>query len=604
MVKKLHLLFLLFVLVFLLALPFQVWDSIVFPAQNGKILFGGWFSILLILLWVFQVTFSKNTSRYTVAPIDVGLIIYVFFLLIHTFFIQAVNTDPLYIIRMVSLIPVYLLIRITSHNKHRYLFLALLATALGQAVWGLLQHRGVLPSMHLPFSATGTFFNPGPYAGYMAAVTPFAIAILIPEYAKSISIQFKSNNPVLWRLIGFICIAIIIMVLVIAQSRSAWLAVIASSGYLLLHLYRKKLQIKHFLLIIIIGITVITLLYRLNKDSANGRLFIWSNTIEMIKDHPVTGVGVNAFQAHYMHYQAEWFMEHPDSEKSLLADNNIFAFNEPLRIVSDQGVPGLIISILLLAIIFFRKTGSNKNQLLPTVAKSGIIGVLVFGLFSYPFSVFPLQVVFVVNMAVIASTQNPVVVRTMSKQKQFSIKTTIVCFAIVATLLFSHKLYNITIACHKWKIAFKHFKPNRAEKSLNLCRQIYPQLKNNGAFNSMYGAFLTHAGQYDNAIPVLTRATEIEPNTNIYLNLGDCYMNKDSLVEAEKAYKYALQMIPSRIKPVYKLALLYMFSNRNSKAMEIIEGYLNREKKKRTIASYEIELELIEIKNELIELCN
>jgi len=39
-----------FVLAFLLLLPFQVWNGIVFPVQNGKILFGGWAALVLISL--------------------------------------------------------------------------------------------------------------------------------------------------------------------------------------------------------------------------------------------------------------------------------------------------------------------------------------------------------------------------------------------------------------------------------------------------------------------------------------------------------------------------------------------------------------------------
>ena len=240
---------------------------------------------------------------------------------------------------------------------------------------------------------------------------------------------------------------------------------------------------------------------------------------------------------------------------------------------------------------------------MPTVAKAGIIGILIFGLFSYPFSILPLQVVLIVYLAIVASNQKAVRIFTPSKPKSVLLKIAIVCFATVASLLFSHKLYNVTTACHKWKIAIKHFKPNSADKSLKLCRQIYPRLKYTGQFISIYASFLTYAGHYNRAISLLTHAADIQPTTNVYLNLGDCYMNNNNFEDAEKAYKYALQMIPSRIKPVYKLAILYMFSNQNGEAMDIIESYLNSEKKKRTIVSYEIELELMDMKNELTELC-
>lgn len=55
-------------------------------------------------------------------------------------------------------------------------------------------------------------------------------------------------------------------------------------------------------------------------------------------------------------------------------------------------------------------------------------------------------------------------------------------------------------------------------------------------------------------------------------------------------------MVPSRIKPVYNLAKLYMQTGNDHEALCIIDNYLAGELKKRTMASYEIELTLIELK--------
>ena len=40
-----------------------------------------------------------------------------------------------------------------------------------EAVWGLCQLYGFSASGHFRYALTGSFFNPGPYAGYLAAVT-------------------------------------------------------------------------------------------------------------------------------------------------------------------------------------------------------------------------------------------------------------------------------------------------------------------------------------------------------------------------------------------------------------------------------------------------
>ena len=47
----------------------------------------------------------------------------------------------------------------------------------------------------------------------------------------------------------------------------------------------------------------------------------------MIKDKPITGHGIGAFEAKYMDYQAAYFKTYPDSKFVMLADNVKHPFN-------------------------------------------------------------------------------------------------------------------------------------------------------------------------------------------------------------------------------------------------------------------------------------
>ncbi len=44
-----------------------------------------------------------------------------------------------------------------------------------EAVWGLLQIYGYLPSNHSLYALTGSFYNPGPYSGFLAMCLPVAL---------------------------------------------------------------------------------------------------------------------------------------------------------------------------------------------------------------------------------------------------------------------------------------------------------------------------------------------------------------------------------------------------------------------------------------------
>lgn len=58
--------------------------------------------------------------------------------------------------------------------KFFFLFMLML-TGLVEAVWGMQQLHGHVYSHHSLFRLTGSFFNPGPYSGYLAVVLPVCL---------------------------------------------------------------------------------------------------------------------------------------------------------------------------------------------------------------------------------------------------------------------------------------------------------------------------------------------------------------------------------------------------------------------------------------------
>jgi O-antigen ligase len=105
---------------------------------------------------------------------------------------------------------------------------------------------------------------------------------------------------------------------------AGWTAALVGSMIFLWQWLKRKHTIKvkptllksGFLLFITVFIISI---YFIRRDSADGRLLIWYNTIKMIEDFPLFGIGTGGWQANYMLYQAEYFLQ---------------ATNSPLHIIS------------------------------------------------------------------------------------------------------------------------------------------------------------------------------------------------------------------------------------------------------------------------------
>jgi O-antigen polymerase len=324
---------------------------------------------------------------------------------------------------------------------------------------------GYFTSNHGLFKMTGSFFNPGPFAGYLAAVFPVSLGFYLFYDSVSIPIQhpfilklnslgttittflkrilfifslFYHNSKVgvtsaklaeglrhiLDSIIkSLILISIIVMCLVLpaSRSRAAWLAVLVSSGYLLSVRYQLLSQIrsifhtriKQFFLIssLIIAITAIGAgLYYFKQGSADGRLLIWKVSTEMIKDKPILGHGADKFAADYMNYQADYFKHNPDELEAMQADNVTYAYNEFLKITVEKGLIGLLLALALIGCLFFVKTDSQKsnNSLSLLVARGSLLSIIVFALFSYPSEILPIKVLFVLFIAIVANRQNPI----------------------------------------------------------------------------------------------------------------------------------------------------------------------------------------------------
>ena len=144
-----------------------------------------------------------------------------------------------------------------------------------EAVWGLLQVYGYEPSNHSLYALTGSFYNPGPYSGFLAMCVPVALH----EWLEGKRI---------WKHVVLVALVLMLVVLPSGMSRSAWLAALVASGYVLGMHYREKLyRYRNVfwiggLLLMILGIGA----YHWKKDSADGRLLMWKVATQAVLDQP------------------------------------------------------------------------------------------------------------------------------------------------------------------------------------------------------------------------------------------------------------------------------------------------------------------------------
>ena len=122
-----------------------------------------------------------------------------------------------------------------------------------------------------------------------------------------------------------------------------------------------------------------------NSNSTFDRILIWRNSFRMIKDHPVTGVGLN-----------NWRLVNPSYGigGTLHLDSGLLSFEHPhndyLLVFAEQGLPGIILYLLFFILIFIKakqllkKLENHEARFFVFVLCLGIVSFLVASMFSYP----------------------------------------------------------------------------------------------------------------------------------------------------------------------------------------------------------------------------
>lgn len=602
-----------FVVILIVIVPQLNMQEYVLPTITSKTIYFLYGSIILCGLYTLSIVFSKEIA-FSFSKIDIALFVFVLYITLNRYFIQSLYGFSIRYIELLGLSFFYVVLRTIAIKNYPWLLLSIVVSGIAQAVYGNLQLLGYYTSNHSGFKMTGSFFNPGPYAGFLVSVWAVALGMYLFKDTIIIQVQSnrKSNSSLLNEvinylfeyipLLGLISIAIVLPAL---QSRASWIAAIAGSGILLelkYHflklLFRKGLfQFQKIALItisVVILITGLFSLYHFKKASSDGRAFIWKVTAEMIADNPIFGVGFDRFKTYYMNYQANYFAKNGETSESLLADNVYYAFNEGLQFISENGLIGLVLLITLVYLLFLTRF-NEKYQTVSFVAKIGIMTIGIFACFSYPMQILPIKIILVILVVLLSNASIPYIFQLKTESfllKEWMYKIIILLlgiFSIYQTIFYTNKLSHGFIA---WNNALISHQYENHESAIIDYELAYPIFKNDGDFLMNYGKTLSIAKEYYKAIEVLKQSKKCQNNTVIETALGDSYKEAKLYQEAELAYQQAINMTPGKFYANYLLAKLYDVSGQEEKAIAMANKVMNKKIKISSTAIKEIHGEM------------
>ena len=322
----------------------------------------------------------------------------------------SIHPEPEKLLFIGQMVVLWYLLRQVFHEYPvliGYFSMFFIATGLIEAIWGFRQLQGWAYSNHSLFRLTGSFFNPGPYSGYLAMILPVCLHQWLTKRGEILCSDrndgkgWKKVMDKVGAMVAGGVMLLIFCVLPAGMSRSAWLA----AGVSCLCVYAWHMdwtdkfrllwqqQRQRVVMVVVGGFCVLLLagylLFVLKPDSARGRLFMWKITCRAIAEKPLTGYGIHNFAAAYGNAQETYFAAgdyEPWEER--VAGSPEYAFNEYLQVAVELGIPLAVCLLVVVVLCLYR--GVRKGRY-------GICGAIL-SLMIFSFSSYPLQLpVFIVT---------------------------------------------------------------------------------------------------------------------------------------------------------------------------------------------------------------
>jgi len=159
----------------LLIIPFANVSELMSGSQSGKSFYFAFAAMGLVIAAITSKLITRN-SAIRIKPLDAVIGLYFCYSVLHPWLFGYTIPSIIWI-ETISLALFYMIVRQVSEKYLIVLVLGVSLAGMAQAIYGNMQLWGYYPSNHGIFRMTGSFFNPGPYAGYLGAILPVTIGL-------------------------------------------------------------------------------------------------------------------------------------------------------------------------------------------------------------------------------------------------------------------------------------------------------------------------------------------------------------------------------------------------------------------------------------------
>ena len=303
------------------------------------------------------------------------------------------------------------------------------------------------------------------------------------------------------------------------------------------------------------------------NTNIQSRFTVWGNSINMIKDNFLLGVGMGNYVIFSAKYNASIYSKRIIASKGVDGVEVVNIHNDFLHIFAHLGFIGIL--LFLFFIVTFLKALVHlvfkREDLIFAGILASVVGIFINSLFSFPFEL-PIPIfIFIVYVAVTSIFY--------SKNKKYKLPSIFVFIAVFILIPFSVYAFNF------------HFKNMQFEKKIYKMKRLsyfkkwYLLLEESKEAITLNpysekgfffkGVACSRLKKRECAYAAFYKILATYPNyTSAFLNIATMFGQDGSYIKAEHLYKKILEFKPTSIKAHYNLAITYMMKNEPNKAIK------------------------------------
>lgn len=513
---------------------------------------------------------------------------------------------------------IYLLVvnTIRTEAEAKSILIALITSGFGATIYGLLQYLGLVRGAYGFAARAGSIISVMGNQNYLGG---FISYIFIPTFALIFLVKSRILKIYLTLALG-----LFFFLLFPIGARGAWLSLVfASIVFAAGLLYYKPIENLRGIGLVLLAVVLVLLVaylfasapgplnsvvsYSATEDGSGSwgvftpvirplveelvekggaRTEDWYIGLQMLKDHPIVGIGLGNYKIKFLEYRGEFLKTETGKNYGGFIPRGAQAHNEYVQFTAELGIVGLITilaAIIILLINIFGRIGfsdKGSTRILGLALVGGVIGYLVHSGVSFPAHLPASSFAFVTFLGLINSKALGVSEYRIKLSGLYRYLVFLLIFAFLITVaVFAYRDWRANVLMGKGKDQIQrgnyHLAKDRLRKSLALDfqpRQTYYFL----------GVAEQQLGNEGKALDYLKKSTNKFEPYNLYLQLGALYQSQNELDKAKWALDKFLKLGAKEsleLRAKYFLATISIRQGSVETAETILKEVLNRDSK-------------------------